>query len=134
MAVLYNGYFVPIDAVTTDCPPLTTIVATATQAPPPPMTSAAAQSWGDAPAKIAVKPAVHKITDIEVFSSLSTTTPKPKLESLDDDKQQSNINIEIHNVFSFGTANNSFPPQFNKTDSKIYIPTDKNSESPVIFV
>lgn len=131
MAVLYNGYFVPIDAVTpTDCPPLTTMAVTPTEAA---SGSSAAQSWGDAPAKFGAKPTVHKITEIEVFSpSETTTTPKPKFESLDDDKQQSNINIEIHNVFSFGTANDSFPPtQINKTDSKIYIPP---SESPIIFV
>lgn len=77
--------------------------------------ASSAQSWGDAPAKIAIKPKPQKNTDVEVF-----TTPKPKLETLDGEKQQSNISIEIHNVFSFATPNNTTlaQPQNGQPDNK----------------
>lgn len=107
-------------------------VSTAATAPtPPPATSA--QSWGDAPAKIAVKPKPHH-SDVEIFDGNGKlTTAKPKLETLDGEKQQQpNVNIEIHNVFSFGTANNSLlqpeqpqqSPLNGQTDNKISLPND----------
>lgn len=136
VSVFYKGYFVPVDAVTTDCPPIgSTVQPPASEAPEQPPASSAA-SWGDAPAKIAAKPKPHKNSEVEVFdSSGKTTTPKPKLEALDGEKPQSNINIEIHNVFSFGSTNNTLPsqPQNQQTDSKISTPIETNSSPHIIY-
>lgn len=125
--VVYKGYFVPVEA--TECPPLSTVTAAPT---PAPSGTSAAQSWGDAPARIA-KPSrkAQQNTDVEVFDSdmkTSTTTPDPL-------KKQPNINIEIHNVFSFGTANNtSFPTRTGENDSKIIgSKTDQNHSNPPII-
>lgn len=142
--VWYKGYFVPIDAVSTECPtecppiqpPTTTVIVTAPTPPPPQPTTS--QSWGDAPAKIAFQPSKighHQNSDVEVFdSSGKRTTTKPKLEALDGEKQQqSNVNIEIHNVFSFASPNNSLSQQMpavlvsplnGQTDNKIGLPND----------
>lgn len=139
--VWYKGYFLPIDASTdcpTECPPLQPVTTVAT-APTPSPAATSAQSWGDAPAKIAFKPKPHKQnSDVEIFDGNGKfTTAKPKLETLDGEKQQqSNVNIEIHNVFSFGTANNSLSnplssspfqqqsPLSGQTDNKISLPND----------
>lgn len=125
---MYKGYFVPVEA--TECPPLPTVTVAPTMAPPP--ASSAAQSWGDAPARIANKPKPSRKgqqnTDVEVFDSDSTsTTPDPL--------NKPNINIEIHNVFSFGTGNNAtFPPRNGETDSKISgSKTDQNHSNPPII-
>lgn len=117
-AVVYKGYFVPVDA--TDCPPIVTSSTAATTAKP------AAQSWGDAPARIASpKKPVQQNTDVEVFDSGSkSTTPSIKASS----EKTPNINIEIHNVFSFGTGNSSTPPRNEESDGKISRPG-----SPVIY-
>lgn len=145
--VWYKGYFVPVDGVSTDCPtecppvqPATTTIIVTVPAPPP----TSAQSWGDAPAKLAVKPlktAHHQNSDVEIFDANGKlTTSKPKFEALDGEKQQqSNVNIEIHNVFSFGTANNSLAQQQplssqpqqqspinRQTDNKISLPNDNS--------
>lgn len=118
-SVFYKGYFVPVDSLSTDCPPTTKPTA-ATPAP------TAAQSWAEAPAKIASKVKPLKNTDVEVFNSGGkTTTTAPKQENSDGDKQQPNINIEIHNVFSFGT-NGSLPSRNDDTDSKIFLQTAQN--------
>lgn len=129
--VVYKGYFVPVDS--TDCPPGTTITTTAKPHTAPPASSA--QSWGDAPAKVA-----HKKTDVEVFEKSSTT--KPKYETLDTDKQPA-INIEIHNVFSFGASNSSATTQTpsdpnvhnngDRTDSKISIPSENSPHPHIIY-
>lgn len=136
--VWYKGFFVPIDTTAssdcpTECPPLQPITTVAT-VPTPPPAATSAQSWGDAPAKIAIHPKPHH-SDVETFdASGKLTTAKPKLEALDGEKQQqSNVNIEIHNVFSFGAANNSLLPQElqpqqsplnGQTDNKISLPND----------
>lgn len=138
--VWYKGFFVPIDGgVSTDCPTECPPIQTSTKAPAPPVPPATtAQSWGDAPAKFAVQltpPKIghHQNSDVEIFDgSDKITTAKPKLESLDGEKQQqSNVNIEIHNVFSFGTGNNSLLPQqqqhsplSGQTDDKINLPNN----------
>lgn len=82
--------------------------------------ASSAQSWGDVPAKIAFKAKPSKTgqetTDIEVFDSNDgTTTSAPK----------QNINIEIHNVFSFGT-NTSIPSRNENRDSKISPQTEQS--------
>lgn len=87
----------------------------------------ATQTWVDAPARIAKpksKPSktAQKNPDVEVFETGDKgekTTTKPTIE-------QPNINIEIHNVFSFG-ANNSLPHN-EETDAKVRIGT--SSEKP----
>lgn len=135
--VVFKGYFLPVE--TTDCPPLptTTPPKPATMAPAPPVTSA--QSWVDAPARIASKPsntAQHN-TDIELFESGKKSTP-PKL--IDDEKNPPNINIEIHNVFSFGMTNNSLPSllplKTTDTDNNISVSKHKQNESssPIVYV
>lgn len=127
--VLYKGYFVPVDV--TDCPPLTVAPTKA------PSVAPSAQSWGDAPARIAAnsKPAkpIQQNTDVEVFDSGRKTTMPISTTT---EKSSPNINIEIHNVFSFGTTNNSSLPSRNEeTDSKISVSQhDKNhSNPPVIY-
>lgn len=139
--VWYKGFFIPIDATAstdcpTECPPLQPITTVATTPTKPPAATSA-QSWGDAPAKIAIHPKPQH-SDVETFdASGKLTTAKPKLEALDGEKQQqSNVNIEIHNVFSFGTANNSLLPSElqpqpqqsplnGQTDNKISLPNDE---------
>lgn len=116
-AVLYKGYLYPV--VGTECPPLTTKSTTTTEA-----AAAAQQSWADAPARIAKpKPAkpMHN-TDVEVFDSGRTTTPSTKPES-----EKPSINIEIHNVFSFGTSNNTRTEE----DSKISV--SQKDQTPIIY-
>lgn len=98
--------------------------------------ASSAQSWGDAPAKIAAKSKPQKNTDVEVFNpSGKRTTSKPKLETLDGEKPQSNINIEIHNVFSFASPNNtsSDQPQNGQPNNKISIPSDLGSTPHIIY-
>lgn len=117
--VVYKGYFVPVDA--TDCPPITSSTAATTGKP-------AAQSWGDTPARIASSKPVQQNTDIEVFDSGGkSTTPSTKASS----EKAPNINIEIHNVFSFGTGNSSTPPRSEESDGRISV--SHRPGSPVIY-
>lgn len=117
---LFKGYFVPVEA--TDCPPIVTTTAAAATAKP------AAQTWGDSPARIASpKKPVQQNTDIEVFDSGKSTTPSTKASS----EKAPNINIEIHNVFSFGTGNSSTPARSEESDSKISV--THRPGSPVIY-
>lgn len=119
-AVVYKGYFVPVDA--TDCPPIVTSSTAATTAQP------AAQSWAETPARIASpKKPVQQNTDVEVFDSGKSTTPSTKVTS----EKTPNINIEIHNVFSFGNGNSSTPPQTEESDGKIS--ETHRPGSPVIY-
>lgn len=109
--VYYKGYFVP-DTSAADCPTTTKAAPTATTPK-----SVAAQSW-DAPARIQstdnnaaspvtaiVKPQ-RNTNDVEVFGSTlkPTKAPQSSVEDLGE-KQPPNINIEIHNIFSFGAEN-----------------------------
>lgn len=123
LPVYYKGYFVPLpDAPAVDCP--TTPKAGGGDAggagttPKP----TAAQSW-DAPARIQLNK--NKATnpvragmqpqknpnEVEVFGAAPSPTQSPQ-SSVEDlgEKQPPNINIEIHNIFSFGTENaNNLP-------------------------
>lgn len=96
------------DAPTVDCPTTTKAGGGEIVTTPKP-----AQSW-DTPARIqsnknnAANPAkAHKDpNEVEVFGSTPSPTKSPQnaVEDLGE-KQPPNINIEIHNIFSFGTEN-----------------------------
>lgn len=134
--MVYKGYFVPIDA--SDCPPLTTVATTAAA----PAAEINAAQWADPPARVAskLKPSrngVKQNTDIEVFNSEKGSTTTAATTMPDKDKQP-NINIEIHNVFSFGGANSSsFSPKNEETDNKFTVTqnehTNSNSNPPIIY-
>lgn len=109
--VYYKGYFVP-DTSGVDCPTTTKAAGGSTTAKP-----AGAQSW-DTPARIQStnNNAPNSVTtivqqqknpnDVEVFESTlkPTKAPQSAVEDLGE-KQPPNINIEIHNIFSFGAEN-----------------------------
>lgn len=116
----------------TVCPPLTSPATT------PAPAASGAQSWGDAPARIAAKPmpskSVQQNTDVEVFDSGSKTTTVSSIKSESSEKPSPNINIEIHNVFSFGTTNNSTPSRNEDIDSKFsQSQSQQNHSSPPII-
>ncbi|XP_031618667.1 uncharacterized protein LOC116337868 [Contarinia nasturtii] len=122
---------VPVDP--TDCPPLPSTESTPTTTnPAPPPASNAPQTWGNMPARIASKPSktAQQNTDVEVFDSGKKPSPTKPDET-------PNINIEIHNVFSFGTTGNNTtnaqPPRTEQTDNKISISKNEQNNPPVIF-
>lgn len=116
--VYYKGYFVPLpDDPAVDCATTTKAAGgggAATTAKP-----AAAQSW-DTPARIQSSNAVSPVntgvqpqktpSEVEVFVSTPapalTKAPQNSVEDLGE-KPAPNINIEIHNIFSFGAENAS---------------------------
>lgn len=120
--VIYKGIFLPIPDSwqTTECPPTVTVDTQQTM-----------MQWNAFPGRISAKPSKkatsQKNTDYDIFdptvtprtTTTTTASQSNRLEKLDPDKQQSNINIEIHNVFSFNgeSMNSSNPLKPNKNDS-----------------